>query len=315
LKFLEAVEEKIGYALTVQYGGLILEHALVRQSDSTATSTVETSSVAPNQLHFEINLDDVIGNSYYNATTTDPFRHDEDMLAYLADPEGFVDDHGAPPPDVECDQNGDCTYYSNWEMTSADSHAYGGYDNTFSVDDGDDIAGEEVLVTARYSYEYDLSGRWTYHTVTNTHQNDDPTDDVTYNERTGHFYTSFGSYLNIGNGVEQFEYNAFDELWRNDMADIPDTEGLERVTQELSGEFTTEFSFLVTEGVEYQFDMLADVYGYCDGFADYSSFGLATLDLIVEGDEPPSAPEPATSLLLGIGVLGLYWYRKRFHKR
>jgi hypothetical protein len=354
--FLDAVAEQIGLEYTVAYGELILAYARVRQADSRATSTVQTTKLGSNKLHFEINLDDVTGNSYYNKTTTHPSNHQLDKDAYELTPEEFEAKYPTLP-NYSKDYNGEeilpyklpkdefeakyfpggfnpdeeefpdysqveeepyeLAYYNNWQMTSADSHAYGGYGgtgNTFVVDDGDNVADEELWVKAVYSYSYDLSGGWTYHTVTNTHHNDDPTDDVTYNERTGHFYTSFTSSLSIGNGDDQFEFDAFDDIWRNDVADIPDTEGTERVLQENSGEFTTTFSFKVTEGIDYTFDMFADVYGYCDGFADYLSSGWATLDLEIMGDMP-SAPEPSTILLLSLGLVGILTYRKRFIKR
>jgi hypothetical protein len=131
--FWTAVSLEIGQPLIDQYGAQILAHARVRQADSKATSTVETTSVAQNQLHFEINLDDIIGNSYYNKTTTHPLNHDEDYARYSDpshpdyDPDfvakyfpgGF--EEGDLFPDYSQVDNGDLAYYNNWEMTSADS--------------------------------------------------------------------------------------------------------------------------------------------------------------------------------------------------
>jgi hypothetical protein len=266
----------------------------VEQPDADTTTAVQTTKTGT-QLNYNIDLG-VSGNSAYNKTTIGPQHYEEDAAA------------GYNPPDPAGVQNGDLKYYNNWEMTSADSHAYGGYGggNAFSIAGDQDGVTEQFWVSASFSFGYDLSGEWTYQHI----QNDDG---VEFDERTGYFWTSFQTGLAIsGDGQQIFSSTTAIHDLRNEMTD---QQTFETVSQSRSYTNTMTFSFLATEGVDYTFDFFADLYGYADGIASYDSSGWANLALDISAATPVATPEPATSLLLGLGLVGiLAAYRKRFRK-
>lgn len=283
----------------------------VTQPKADTATTVETTQ-DPNvleQVNFNIDLN-VAGSSSYNKTTTGPLHHQDDK------------DAGANPPDPGGVQDGTLKYYNNWEMTTADSHAYGGYGsgNAFSVDGNVEGVTEQLWITAVFSYEFVLSGEWSYHIIQNENENNSVA------ERTGYFWTSSQAgvmffdedpTLDPANGPDPFfafasqEYDLRNELTNNDLL-VGDSGSISQ-SETYTGTMT--YSFLATEGVNYYYDFFADLYGYADGIASYTTTGWANLELNVSTTPPTSTPEPATSLLLGLGILGMWAaYRKRLGK-
>jgi hypothetical protein len=279
----------------------------VTQPTASTATTVETTQ-DPNvleQVNFNIDLN-VAGSSSYNKTTIGPLHYQDDK------------DAGANPPDPAGVQDGTLKYYNNWEMTTADSHAYGGYGggNAFSVAGNVADVTEQFWITAVFSYEFVLSGEWSYHIIQNENE------DHTVAERTGYFWTSSQAGVMFfdekpENGPDPFFAFASQEYdLRNELTDNELPEGdLGSVFQSETYTGTMTYSFLATEGVNYYYDFFADLYGYADGIASYTTTGWANLALDVAAASPISAPEPATSLLMGLGLLGLLAaYRKRCSK-
>ncbi len=265
-------------------------------------TTVTTDQQSSEQVVFDIDLD-VNGNSNYNTTNIGPQHYETDLAA------------GKNPPDPDGVANGTLKYYNNWDMTAANSHAYGGYGgsgNVFSVTgDANDVT-EQFWVTGVFSYEYVLSGEWTYHII----QNENEEDSVA--ERTGYFWTSSQTGVEISGPDDQAifaftsqEYDLRNELTNNELpeGDAASVFQTKTYTEEIT------FSFLATEGVNYTFDFWADLYGHADGIANYASTGWAKLALNVTPVSPIANPEPGTIFLMGLGIFGiLSACRKRFSK-
>lgn len=246
-------------------------------ADASALVNPTPATATVDQSQFSIN-NQVSGESFYNTITS---------------PEGR--DNPIPTPDPSSD------YYANWEYHTANSFAYGGYTNGFQVI-GDDVAntGETVLVSATYTFGYDLMGTWSYG------------DDNGYDELQGFSWNAFSSYLDIredGSSSSFFNLLFTDELNRSGNYSSPSSSS--PVIEKIGDDYTYSFSFWAAEGITYWFSMWANLGGHADGIANYDSSGYANLNLQVN-----PVPEPRASILWGIGLLGLgLWGNRHFRSR
>lgn len=267
------------------------------QSD--AASYSELSSIQGNPIEMGIDLN-VSGTSRHNETSPPPLHG---AGSTLPDPN--------PPTNPD-----DFAYYNNWDYTTAESYAYGGFGGTgniFAIDDGDDIYGEEILMTGTFSFGYSLSGTWSYQTL--IEDGFDP-----FDERTGYFWTGFNTFFTVYDGAGNSDGSnsllttspAFStELSRDDAID---TSAVSEtfIHQSKSGTGAFDFSFRATEGTDYEFLFFADLYGRADGIADFNSSAWASVDFGAAG-EP--VPEPGTLVLFAIGGAGLVFFRRRFSRQ